>query len=158
MTGSMASCRQIWCWKRSSEFYILNGRQPEGDSCFAGSQEGIVFCYQPGGGSPLLWVELEPRRPQKPAYSVTHFLNQATPLPPRPHLQTAPLSRSQAYSNYHKSIDRLVSLLCSPIAPYWNLQSQSELKRLITLSLLLLMKQTGVVSSSQGHGLRCSGD
>jgi hypothetical protein len=30
----MASCRQTWCWRRISEFYILNGRWPERDSVF----------------------------------------------------------------------------------------------------------------------------
>ena len=61
MVGSVASCRQTWCW-RSQEFYILNQNQ-QGDSLLQAA----------GGRSLSHWVELE-HRTSKPTLTVTHFL------------------------------------------------------------------------------------
>ena len=66
MAGSMAACRQTWCWRRSREFYILTGRQPgETRDCLPKAARG---------GSLPHWVELEHYKCSKPTYTMTHFL------------------------------------------------------------------------------------
>lgn len=41
MVGNMAACRQTWCWRRNSEFYILILRQQKDTVCHAGCRLSI---------------------------------------------------------------------------------------------------------------------
>ena len=67
MAGSMAACRQTWCWKRSWEFCICIRRQPR-------ETDNLRHL---GGSSIPQWVEPEHRRRlPKPTRMVTHFLQQ----------------------------------------------------------------------------------
>jgi hypothetical protein len=64
MAGSMAACRQTWCW-RNQDFYISS----------KGIQKESVFDRQSGGGSLAHWAKLR-QRTSKPTPTVMNFSQQ----------------------------------------------------------------------------------
>lgn len=61
MVGSMAVCSLTWC---TQEFYFL----------IEVSQKETVFLRDPGGGSPLHWMEPEHKKPQSSPTSYNDVL------------------------------------------------------------------------------------
>jgi len=88
MVGSMAACRQAWCW-RSWELYILICQQQKSDTL------GIV----------------EHGRPQSPPPHWHTSSKKVTPPPPRPYLLIVLLSMGQACKHMSLAWLILVKLL-----------------------------------------------
>ena len=94
MAGSMAACRQTWCWSsRSSRSSDLDRKAARRRRSSAGSQEeGVNY-----PGQTWAYMRLQSPTPQRHSFS-----HKATRLPMRPHLPKVLLPTGQAYSNHHR--------------------------------------------------------
>ena len=125
----MAVCRQTWCWRSQNSISRSKGR--EGD------------CIPH-------WAELEHRRPQSPASTVTYFLQQS-------HTYSHKVTRPNSATPYEPSIQTHESMGAILIQTTTHTYTYAYIK-------ISFRKITGrpscscpdrLGSGSQGHGARC---